>query len=345
MNRLRLAVAGTGYFSRFHLDAWARIPEVEVVGICSLSREEAMRACAPFPAARAYDDFEAMLGTAGPDLVDIITPPHTHLAFIGAVTRRRLPAICQKPFCRSLQEAQAAVAFARQAGSLLVVHENFRFQPWHRTARGLLREGALGEPYQLGFRLRPGDGQGERAYLDRQPYFRTMPRLLVHETAIHHIDLFRFLFGEVESVYADLRRLNPVIAGEDAGLVLFRFAGGRRGLFDGNRLVDHAAANRRLTMGEMRIEGSAATLRLDGDGRLFLRRHGSNEETAVPFVWEDRGFGGDCVFALQRHVVDHLTRGTPVENAAAAYLRNLEIEEAVYLSADEGRIITLPPPS
>ena len=39
-----------------------------------------------------------------------------------------------------------------------------------------------------GSHRRFGDGQGPRAYLDRQPYFQTMPRLLVHETAIHWID-------------------------------------------------------------------------------------------------------------------------------------------------------------
>ena len=31
-----------------------------------------------------------------------------------------------------------------------------------------------------------GDGQGPRAYLDRQPYFQQMPRFLIHETAIHY---------------------------------------------------------------------------------------------------------------------------------------------------------------
>ncbi|MEC7204614.1 MAG: Gfo/Idh/MocA family oxidoreductase, partial [Pseudomonadota bacterium] len=94
-----------------------------------------------------------------------------------------------------------------------------------------------------------------------------MERFLVHETAIHFVDVFRFLMGEVETVYADLTRFNPAIAGEDSGYIVFQFRNGARGLFDGNRLVDHAAENRRLTMGDMLIEGSHAVLRLDGDGR------------------------------------------------------------------------------
>ena len=67
------------------------------------------------------------------------------------------------------------------------------------------------------------------------------------------------------------RRLNPSIAGEDAGIILFDFAAGPRGVFDGNRLADHAAENRRLTMGELLIEGEGGTLALNGDGGISLR--------------------------------------------------------------------------
>ena len=93
-----------------------------------------------------------------------------------------------------------------------------------------------------------------------------MPRFLIHETAIQLIDVFRYLCGEVTAVFAHLRRLNPAIRGEDADHVLFDFASGAAGLFDDNRLTGFAAANPRLTMGEMWLEGEAATLRLDGAG-------------------------------------------------------------------------------
>jgi predicted dehydrogenase len=232
------------------------------------------------------------------------------------------------------------VRTAADAGITLIVHENFRLMPWYREARRLLDAGALGEPYSIGFRLRPGDGQGPRAYLDRQPYFQTMPRFLIHETAIHLIDVFRFLLGEVSGVFARLRRLNPAIKGEDAGYVLFDFISRACGLFDGNRLVGFPAANPRLTMGEMLLEGSAATLRIDGFGRLFLKPH-NGAERAHAYAWQDQGFGGDCVFALQQHVIRHLRHGAPLENSGDAYLRNLEIEDAIYRSAASGRFEAL----
>ena len=341
MKRLRVAAIGAGYFSAFHHDAWQRLDAVELVAVCDTDPAKAAARAERFGVPLTFTDAVRMLDEVRPDLVDIATPPSTHLGLIEAAMARRLPTICQKAFCRSLDEARAAVRLAEQAQTLLVVHENFRFQPWHRELKRQLDAGRIGEVYQLSFRLRPGDGQGPNAYLDRQPYFQEMERFLVHETAIHLIDVFRYLLGEPEAVTARLVRLNPAIRGEDAGIVLFEFAGQRRALFDGNRLVDHVAGNRRLTMGELWAEGSSGVIRLDGDGRLFHRPFGSNEEQEIVYDWADEGFAGDSVLEFQRHVVAHLLEGAPVVNTAADYLCNLVIEEAVYRSSAEARLVRL----
>ena len=336
---LRVAVIGAGFFARFHYEAWARLPDVELIGACDLDPAKAQTAASEFGGA-AWADPAAMVAALKPDLIDIASPPATHLAMVRLAAEAGIACICQKPLAPTLAESAEIVAVAKQAGIPLIVHENFRFQPWYREIKRWIDGGRLGELYQAAFRLRPGDGQGPEAYLSRQPYFQSMDRFLIHETGIHLIDVFRFLFGEITSVYADLRRLNPAIAGEDAGHVLFSCAGGARALFDGNRLSGHAAGNPRLTMGEMTVEGSHGTLFLNGDGGLsFLPLGGEMRE--VPYDWENRGFGGDCVAALQAHAADHLLRGGAVENAGEDYLRNIEIEEAVYRSAAEGRRIEL----
>lgn len=341
---LRVAIAGAGYFARFHHEAWRRMAEagsVDVVGVCDKVRDRAEACAQGLVATAAHVDFEAMLDDTRPDLVDIVTPPPTHASFVRAAVRRGAAVICQKPFTPCLADAERLVADIGAAGGRVYVHENFRFQPWYRVLKSLLTDGVVGEPYQVSFRLRPGDGQGPDAYLERQPYFQSMPRFLVHETAIHLIDTFRFLFGEVTAVYARLDRLNPAIAGEDAGIVLFDFARGARGVFDGNRLSDHPAENRRLTMGEMCIEGAKGTLTLDGYGTIRHRRFGCNDWEVVEYEWQDTGYAGDCVYLTSRHVVEHLVTGTPVSNEAAAYLANLRIEEAVYRSAERGAKIDI----
>lgn len=338
--KIKVACVGAGYFSQFHYASWASMEAVDLAASCN--RDIAKAEATGLP---AYDDLGQMLAEVQPDLLDIILPPIAHAENIRiALAAGVKTLICQKPFCRSLAEAKEMVALAADAGAQIIVHENFRFQPWYRAMKTALEDGVIGDIQQLTFRLRPGDGQGADAYLARQPYFREMPRFLVHETAVHWVDTFRYLLGEPEAVYADLRRVNPVIKGEDAGYILFDHPGGVRALFDGNRNLDHSADNHRRTMGEAWAEGSEGTLTLRGDGSIWHRKFGTQAETCLltADTWE--GFGGNCVHHLQSHVISGLLLQTPVENDAASYLKVIEIEEAIYRSAEAGRKVKLGSP-
>jgi D-apiose dehydrogenase len=206
----------------------------------------------------------------------------------------------------------------------------------------------LGKLHNISFRLRTGDGQGPQAYLERQPYFQKMPRLLVAETAVHFIDTFRYLCGEVTSVSARLRRLNPHIVGEDAALITFEFEGGMAGVFDGNRLNDHVADNPRRTFGEMWLEGAHGVLRLDGHAQLYFKAHQGTEKLLSYDKGSELQFGGGACQALQEHVVSRLREGQTPENTAGQYMRNLQIQEAIYASHLQGQRIEIdtftPPP-
>jgi predicted dehydrogenase len=334
---LDVACVGAGYFSRFHYDAWSRMPNTTIVGSMDQSIQSALDT-----GYKAFDDLLHMLQSTRPDVLDIITPPTTHLAFIKKALAHGVKAIiCQKPFCNSLTEAREATQLCAAAKTPLIIHENFRFQPWYRCIKAAIQSDKIGTVHQITFRLRTGDGQGNDAYMDRQPYFQTMPRLLIHETGVHWIDTFRYLLGDPISVYADLRKMNPVIAGEDAGFVVFEFESGKRALFDGNRHLDHAAENHRMTLGECLVEGTQGSLQLFGDGRVNHREFGKLIETVLLPARDLPGFAGDCVFNLQEHVVNAMLKGTALENQAADYLTVLEIEEAIYQSAAEHRRIDI----
>ncbi|MEM7216381.1 MAG: Gfo/Idh/MocA family oxidoreductase [Pseudomonadota bacterium] len=337
MKRITTACVGTGYFSQFHYDAWRRIPEVELVASVSLDIEQARNTgLVPF------EDTAEMLQQVAPYIVDLITPPETHLDLIKkcALSGART-IICQKPFCRSIGEAEEAVKICDQHDVALIVHENFRFQPWYRVMKNALDSNLLGDVHQMTFRLRTGDGQGPRAYLDRQPYFQKMEKFLVRETGVHWIDTFCFLFGQPRSVYADLRKLNPAIAGEDAGIFVMEFDHGKRAVFDANRHLDHDAENCRTTLGEALLEGTKATISLSGNGEVRLRKFGSREYQILLPAGNWPGFGGDCVHALQSHVVESIKSGGQFENSAKDYLRVLELEAAIYQSAEAGQKVLL----
>ena len=334
-----IAMVGAGYFAQFQLEGWRDIG-APVVALCDIDRARAEALGARFGIGNCFTSVVDMLDTVRPDLLDAVLPPAAQADVVRSALERHIPTICQKPFGVDLPQAEDMVALAAKHGTVLVVHENFRFTPWFRECRRLIDAGHFGRLHSISFRLRPGDGQGAHAYLDRQPYFQTMPQLLVRETAVHFIDTFRYLMGDVVAVTARLRRLNPVIAGEDAGLIIFEFDNAATGLFDGNRLNDHVARNSRCTMGEMWLEGERGVMRLDGDARLWWKpHHGAEVEHAYP-VMHGGAFGGACAL-LQAHVLAHLREGAPLENAACDYLANLHVQAAIYQSNAGGQRVPM----
>jgi D-apiose dehydrogenase len=336
----RVLIIGCGYFAAFHREAWTRVPGFELVGLCDQDQARLTAAGADVPAAQLFRDVDMALAALKPDVVDVVTGPSTHRALVEKAARAGAFVSCQKPIADTYAEAVEVVETAERIGAPLAIHENFRFMPWFAEAKALVDAGRIGTPLSISFRLRPGDGQGPDAYLSRQPYFQKMLRFLIHETGIHLIDVFRNIMGEMTGVFARLKRFNPAISGEDAGLVVFDFASGANGLFDGNRHAGHPADDTRMTNGVMFLDGTGGTLRLDGFGRLFLKPHGGVEAEHA-YAWTRRGYGGDCVFQQIAHIASHIRDGIPLVNSGRAYLRNLDIEEAIYRSNAEGRFIAV----
>lgn len=337
MTELNGVAVGAGYFSQFHFDAWSRIEGVRLSAICDAESAAAQRAAREFKIPRTYSDFAEMLETERPDFVDIITRPDSHLELTRIAAEHGAAVICQKPLAPTIKEAEQLVDAAEAAGIRLMVHENFRFQPWYREIRRLLDAGTTGRTlHSLSFRMRTGDGYGSDAYLARQPYFRDMPRFLLHETGVHFIDTFRFLAGEINDVTAVLRRLNPAIKGEDAGHLTFQFASGALGTWDANRCNESSADDPRYTFGTLLVESDGGSIRLDEEGRLFVKPLGQSE-VEHNYAHERRGFAGDCVFFTQRHFIDCLRDGREFETSGRNYLTTLQLVEAAYQSAEQRR--------
>ncbi len=339
MAKYKGVAVGAGYFSIFQYEAWNRIPEVEITALCNRNMDRARPIMEKYGVPRHYTDYREMLEKEKPDFVDIITPPENHLEATRAAADLGIAVICQKPLAPTLAEARRIVEVADKAGIRFMVHENFRFQPWHREIRRLIDAGAIGRKlHSLAFRMRQGDGWGEDAYLARQPYFREYPKLLIYETGVHFIDTFRYLAGEVKSVYCILRKLNPVIAGEDCGLLVFQFENGAVGNWDANRYNEPDYDNPRYTFGEGLVEGDEGSIRLFADGRIAIKRLGQ-PEADHPYKHENRNFAGDCCYFTQRHFIDRLLDGKPFETYGHEYLKTLKVQEAFYKSAAENAVV------
>ena len=335
MKKLKVVGIGAGYFAGFQYRAWNRIPEVEVTAMCNRNTDKASGIMKECGIAKHYTDWREMLEKEKPDVVDVITPPETHLEMCREASDRGIHIVCQKPLAPTMEEARLIVEYVSLKDIRFMVHENWRFQPWYRELKRLLDEGVIGTPHSLYFRSRMGDGWGDNAYIPRQPYFRNYPRFLVYENGIHFIDTFRYLFGEVNTVYADLRKLNPVIRGEDTGMVYFRMENGVRAIWDANRYNEPNFENPRYTFGESLIDGTAGSLRLYPDGTITIQPLGQPEKSQ-PYDPSRDEFAGDCVYATQRHFIDCLISGAQFETNGEDYLKSLAVQEAIYKSSEEG---------
>ncbi len=338
---MKIACIGAGYFARFHVEAWTRMSDVELVAICDSDAKKAQSLAEEFGVKHTVGNVDDLLKIPDLDAIDIITPPSTHLELCKKIIAEGKDIICQKPLAPTLQEAQEMAALALSGGVRLMVHENFRFQPWYRKMKELLDGDIIGDTiHTIRLQIRTGDGWGDDAYLDRQPYFQTMPRLFIYETGIHYIDVFRFLMGEISSVYARLRKLNGVIAGEDCALVLFDFENGTQGVLDGNRYNEPNYPDPRYTFGRTLVEGNKGSIRLYYDGRLTVQLLGE-EEKEIEYKHENKNFASDCVYATQRHFVHCIKNNLPFETDATEYLKNLQVQEAIYESSAQRKEINI----
>jgi predicted dehydrogenase len=281
-----------------------------------------------------------MIDSQRPDFVDIITPPETHHAMCVYAADRGAHVICQQPLATTAADAWQVVQDMAGRTVRFMVHENWRWQPWYRKAHELLAAGVVGEPFSLSFRMRTGEGWGPNAYMDRDISFWHKSRLLLNEIGVHFADTFRFLFGEIETVYARIQRNNTTLNGEDAALIVFGFADGQTATLDASRYNENTAADPGLTFGSMRLDGSAGHLLLDTDGSLSVHPLGGIPGLVDYHIPED-GFAGDSVYAIQRHFIDALQADLPFETDGDDYLRSLAVIEAAYESAERQIVVKL----
>ncbi len=323
---LKGAIIGCGWFAENHRQAWLRIPGVEIVAAADVQFDRAQRF-----AKRAYKSGQELLDREQLDFVDIATHAASHLPLVQLAVEKRIPTICQKPIAPDWGSAVKLVEAAESAGVRLMIHENWRWQPWYRVVHEMIARRDIGPPIGYGFRLRRRDGVGDEPFAT-QAYLRQEPRLIIQVTLVHYIDTARFLFGEIDSVYAQTSRRNPHVVAEDQAILVLTHENGTHGWIDGHRYLDPDPDG--PAMGDAFFEGELGTLAVLATGDVFL-----NNVT----VWKNDvkvGCLGDSVRATQVHFISCLRNDAPFESDGRSYLRTFAAVQAAYRSAAERRCVS-----
>jgi UDP-N-acetylglucosamine 3-dehydrogenase len=217
---MKVGVIGAGFIGAIHLDAYANMPEVQVVGVAD-ARPEIAAAGAALVGARAYSSYDDLVAAEDVEVVDVCLPTAYHRELALKAARAGKHVILEKPIARTLEEAEAIIqAFSGTQQRLLIGHV-VRFFPEYVRIKAMMEAGDLGT---VGVARTSRRSPFLTGWNDWYADLRISGGVLL-DLVIHDFDFLRWALGEVERVYA-----RGVLGREynrlDYALVTLRFAGG-----------------------------------------------------------------------------------------------------------------------
>ena len=347
--KLRGALLGCGQVSLHHLRAWAQIDEVEIVALYNRTVSKAKARAREFgiPLEHVYSDYHELLDTEEVDFVDIATAPHIHREQVEAAAAHARHVLCQKPLAPTLEDACAMIAACNAAGVLFSVNENWRWSSWYRDLKNLLNDGVIGRPRYVSIVKHrsltlPGP-DGSPPPLAFEPHTMELNRLIVYDWGIHLIDVLRFLFEDVISVYARMDKVSPHFKGEDRALLALDL-GGIMGVIDiswATVLAQPDSINLDTRPENVMIEGDKGTIELLEHGNV-LRVTAGGETSQYPVYkgTPEEAYQASYT-AAQRHFVECLRSGQVPETVASDNLKTLAATFAAYESAARNQVVCL----
>jgi predicted dehydrogenase len=275
---LTVAIAGVGSAGMLHARCWALMSGIRIAAIQDTDEIAVAKTATNMPGVAAFTDVAALLASGPFDIVDVCSPPDERVNAAATALRSGAHVLCAWPPAGSRDDATALESLATDRERLLMPALMHRFHPPIVFARDLVENDDLG----------------------RIDLFRCMITVSASDPetcdiAIHGVDLYRHLVGEV--AFAQIRAGNA-----DHVTALLETSGGSQGVI---QVIRGIPAGRTV----VEVYGTAGTCIVDyDDGTLRYR-------TADQPLWQVREEGGlsdlermiahfaDCVRGLQQPIV------------------------------------------
>ncbi|HEX5077569.1 MAG TPA: Gfo/Idh/MocA family oxidoreductase, partial [Geminicoccaceae bacterium] len=199
---MRFGLVGYGAFGRLHAQSIAKVADAALVAICARGDEAAAAAAADFPGVAVHRDYRALVQDAAVEVVDVVTPNHTHAEIGVAALEAGKDLLLEKPMATTVEGCDALITAARRSGRLINVGHELRLSSQWGTIKRLIDDGAIGAPRYANLSLfrhpyRQGAG-GWRYAADRVGSW-------ILEEPVHFYDLLMWYFeaaGDPRSVRA-----------------------------------------------------------------------------------------------------------------------------------------------
>ena len=148
---------------------------------------------------KVYTSWQELVDDISIEIIDIAVPPDVQLEIVRyAVNKPHIKGIiCQKPVAMSLAGAREIAKLGKDNKIPIAINSNMRYDQSMRALKCALDEGLLGERVIANIEM--------RATPHWQEFLKQYPVLEIYSMGIHHVDIFRYLFGDPKKITAVCR--------------------------------------------------------------------------------------------------------------------------------------------
>jgi UDP-N-acetylglucosamine 3-dehydrogenase len=314
LKKLGVAVIGTGAWGKNHARVYKELPSTELIAICDVNAERAKTMANQY-GVKAYSNCIQMLKDKNIEAVNVCTWS-THLAkeALKALNAGK-HVLVEKPMATNTQQAEKLVKTAEENGLYLTVGFLMRFIPGLQHIRQSVESKKIGE-------LVCATAKRVSQWPERIGDVG-----VVKDTAIHDIDVMRFISNEDPiAVYAKIGNMKHRNF-EDYAHIMLTYKGGKSAFIESNWLTPYKT--RALT-----VTGSDAIMRLDYITQdLWIEGQKESVQPRIPFQeplkLELQHFA-DCIMEKKKPLI-----------TGEDGVRALEIAQAAMQSSAKNRAIQL----
>ena len=151
MEKTRIAIIGTGGIANAHMRAYLEIPEVEIVAGVDIIPGKAREYLDRYGLTKVpdFEDTEEMLKVIKPDAVSVCTYNSAHKICTLQALAAGCHVLLEKPMSITLDEAKEMVRAEKQAGKILTIGFQPRFDANSKKVKEIVQSGALGDVYYI----------------------------------------------------------------------------------------------------------------------------------------------------------------------------------------------------
>ncbi|WP_269523275.1 Gfo/Idh/MocA family protein [Coraliomargarita parva] len=332
--KLKLIQCGVGGFGRSWLDVCSASEDFELAALVDINQAALSEAGQSIGLGSVclFDQLSSALDAVEAEAILTITPPEVHIEHAREAFARGLHVMTEKPVAESLDEARTMIQLAQEAKRQLMVSQQYRFNAPILQMKEALGGGEIGTLTHghIDFYV-PGDFRGS--------FRESMPYPLLHDMAIHHVDLIRALTQQdIRQVTARAFRTPSDWFQNEAGLkMLLELENGLLISYSG----DWSALGRFTGWnGNWRLQGTQASLHLDNDVVSIdhceaWMKHPSHKECPPP------ASGPVEREATLQNFARSIRSGIPAETSGEDNIKSLAVIMAAIKSNEELRPVTV----